>query len=200
MRATRISGLALALGCAAAVLGAQNLLTNPDFDFEVTPWVVGCGTTPVWTGLDEAGCPGSGSAHQLSGSCQGFTGAGVGQCVAAGGLTTLHTSARMRPTAGVAGVVVSFYSNPDCTAPADSSELSNTFAATGDWLSVDFSVGVPAGTQSLLVGFGALVAGGSLELDVDSGYAGARPRIFHDDLEGNPGGGPPVCRWSLVTP
>jgi hypothetical protein len=198
-RATGAVVLALALS--VAPLAAQNLLVNPDFDQDVAGWSQVCGPSFDWVAEDEAGCPGSGAAHVLCSDCMGIQGAGIGVCVQVGALETAWASARVRPSGGFGVVAMSFYDNPGCTEPSASQQVAPAVPATGDWMTVAFdAVAIPAGTVSILVGFGGAVAVGPIESDVDFAYFGARPLVFRDDFEGNAGGGEPTCRWSLVAP
>jgi hypothetical protein len=193
----------MALALIGGTLSAQNLIVNPDLDADPAGWTIGCGTSLDWLDEDEASCPGSGAARVAGTVCQGVPSAGAGQCVAVADLPTVFAAARVRVASGLApqsGVLIGFFDGADCGGSQIGEPLTAfAGAGVGEWRTVTFAVGVPTGALSAVVGFGAVDLAAPT-VDVDSGYAGARPRVFHDDLEGNPGGGPPVCRWSLVTP
>jgi hypothetical protein len=184
----------------AAPLAAQNLFVNADLNTDTTSWVVGCGTLMTWTSADESLCAGSGSAHVTSGPCQGFQGAGAGQCVPVAGLATLFASGRVRASAGFVGVVIGFFDGPDCTGTLIDSINSAAGGATHDWQTVSLAdVVVPTGTATALVGFGA-VNSTVVDADIDTGYAGGLPLVFRDDFEGDLEGAASACRWSVVSP
>jgi hypothetical protein len=188
-----VFGLALA---SATVVGAQNLFTNPDFDSEVTPWIEGCGSAPAWLGDDADGCPGSGASTQTSGPCQGFEGAGVGQCIPTAGLGNLFASARVRSNGLFAGVLVLFYENLECTEPNVGQTMSPMFPSDGQWQAVELAnFVVPPGAVAALVGFGAL-SSTALVADIDSAYVGESPLIFRDGFEGDTEGSTLACGWS----
>lgn len=191
--------LSCSLLCEAAVRG-DNLLANPDFDSEVTSWVVGCGSTPTWLDEDAAGCPGSGSSHQSAGPCQGFQGAGLGQCIPVQALSTLHASAWFRANEGFGGVLVAFYENLECQEPNVGQELSPMFPSTGVWQPVEFeNLSIPPGTVAILLGFGALSPSSTLVVDIDSAYVGEAPLIFRDGFEGDLEGSIAACAWSSTS-
>jgi hypothetical protein len=179
---------------------AQNLLVDPDFDSGVSSWVEGCGSAPAWLDEDAAGCPGSGASTQTSGPCQGFQGAGVGQCVAVADLDgLLFAAARVRAASGFSGVLVLFFENSDCTEPSSGQETSPTFPADGQWRTVELAnFVVPPGAVTALVGFGA-VSGTPVVVDVDAAYFGEARLIFRDGFEGDLQGATTACAWSSTT-
>lgn len=182
-----------------ARLAGQNLFANPDFDSDVAPWIAGCGSTPVWLGEDSAGCGGSGASTQTSGPCQGFQGAGVGQCVSVAGLSELFASARVRASSGFAGVLVFFFAGVNCIDPSTGDTVSPMVPATGEWVEVRFeNLEIPPGTASALVGFGAL-APGAIEVEVDAAYVGESNLVFRDDFEGDLEGSTDACAWSSTS-
>lgn len=192
--------LALGAVLASSPLAAQNLFVNPDFDTDASGWVLACGSNPTWMADDESGCLASGSVHVTSGSCQGLQGSGMGQCLPAGTMTSVWTSGRVRAQSGYVLAAFESFPSTDCSGVATAMINSTPVAATGSWQTVGLDdVALPAGTGSILVGFGAgdLFA---VDSDIDAGYAGTRPLIFRDGFEGDPDASPPSCRWSTVTP
>jgi hypothetical protein len=187
-------------GLGAVAAGAQNLFANPDFDEGVSSWVEGCGSAPVWLDADSAGCAGSGASTQTSGPCQGFQGAGVGQCVPLAGLDgLLFASARVRAASGFSGVLVLFFENSDCTEPSSGQETSPMFPANGEWQAVELAnFVVPPGAVTALVGFGA-VSGPPVVVDVDAAYFGEARLIFRDGFEGDLEDATTACAWSSTS-
>ena len=192
--------LTLGVALAGAPLAAQNLFVNPDFDADASGWLLACGSNPTWITGDEAGCPLSGAVHVTSGSCQGLQGSGVAQCFPATDGTVLFAAGRVRAASGYALAAISTYPTTDCSGPPATTVNSPLDPATGDWQTVVFDdFTVPAGTASVLIGFGAgdLTA---VDADIDAGYAGESPLVFHDDFEADSASAPPTCRWSAITP
>jgi hypothetical protein len=192
--------LALLLLLPCAPLAAQNLFVNPDLDTDTGGWVLACGSSPTWQTDDESGCLASGSVHVTSGSCQGLQGSGMGQCFAAGALTSISTTGRVRAPSGYVLAVFEAFPTVDCSGAPTTTINSTPVVATGDWQSVSLDdVAVPGGSGSILVGFGAgdFTA---VDADIDAGYAGERALVFRDGFEGDPDSAPPSCRWSTVTP
>ncbi|HSM14626.1 MAG TPA: hypothetical protein VLA66_11220 [Thermoanaerobaculia bacterium] len=190
----------VALGLlAAAPAGAQNLFTNPDLNQNPDGWILACGTTLTWIGDDEAGCPGSGSAHVTGTLCMGLQGAAAGQCVPVGAATTIAATGRVRAANGFAGVGMQFFDGADCTGNVLAQVNSAPVGATGDWQTVEDEQPVPGGSVSVAVGFGALDFA-AVDADVDAGYAGLVPLVFRDDFEGNLAGDDMPCRWSAAIP
>lgn len=195
-RARLVLGLAMA---GVTVAGAQNLFTNPDFDADVTSWIEGCGSAPAWLGDDADACPGSGASTQTSGPCQGFEGAGVGQCIPTAGLGNLFASARVRTDGLFAGVLVLFYENLECTEPNVGQTTSPMFPSDGQWQTVELAnFVIPPGAVAALVGFGA-ISTTALAADIDSAYVGESPLIFRNDFEGDSEGSTAACGWSTTS-
>jgi hypothetical protein len=194
--------LALTLGVAfaGAPLAAQNLLVNPDFDADASGWLLACGSNPTWITDDEAGCPLSGAVHVTSGSCQGLQGSGMAQCFPASEGTVLFAGGSGQGALGLPRAGISSYPTTDCSGPPATTVNSPLDPATGDWQTVVFDdFAVPAGTASVLVGFGA----GDftpVDADIDAGYAGESGLVFHDDFEADSASAPPTCRWSSIAP
>lgn len=183
----------------ATGLHAQNLFANPDFDEGVLPWIEGCGSVPTWLDDDAAGCSGSGASTQTSGPCQGFEGAGVGQCIPTAGLGNLFASARVRATSGFSGVLVVFFENLECAEPASGQAVSPMSPANGQWVPVEFqNFVIPPGTQAALVGFGA-VSNAAQSVDIDAAYVGEARSIFRDGFEGDLEGSTSACAWSATS-
>lgn len=193
--------LATVLVLAAPPLEAQNLFVNPDLDDSLMAWVMGCGTQMSWIAEDADSCPGSGAMYVASGPCQGLQGAGAGQCVTAVSLgPAVSAAASVRASSGYLLVVLRFFASPDCSGSMASQRVENFGIGNGQWRPLAFeNVTIPGGTGSILVGFGA-VGSGTVDADIDAGYAGALPLVFREDFEGNLGGTPPACRWSVVAP
>jgi hypothetical protein len=184
----------------AASAGAQNLMVNPDFDESIDGWVAACGSNPVWQFTeDEAGCPGSGSVHVTSGPCQGFQGAGAGQCLPIADGAIFFATGKVRAALGFVGVAVQYHDTADCSGIPIAEVTSTPVGATGGWDTVTFTDLAPTGTVATAVGFGAVNIQ-PVDADVDAGYAGILPLIFRDDFEGDTEGDTMPCRWSAVSP
>ena len=118
----------------------------------------------------------------------------------AAGLATISVSSRVKASTGTLVAVLEFHDAADCGGSVLGTVFTPSGGATGNWQTVtDVNRLVPVGTVTVLVGFGA-AGGGAVDAEVDAGYAGERPLVFRDDFEGNLGGAPPACRWSVVSP
>ena len=149
--------LALLLA-SARTASAQNLLTNPNFDTDLSNWSIVI-VTATFDGT--AGSPSPGSARWTDTVGSNLTVfSGVGQCVAVTPGNTYDFGGQLllsgAPVGGGVRVALALYGTPTCTAP---SAQGNDFSAslvttTGSWQPSTGQFTVPAGT------FGIRLMGG----------------------------------------
>jgi hypothetical protein len=182
-------------------LAAQNLVVNPDLDADPASWELGCGVDLLWQAVDEAACPGSGSLIATgSGPCGPSEGVSFHQCVPFAGPGTVWLAGRVRTGSGTIAAAVEHYGDPACTTLLSGPVFVAFGPATGEWQTLASNeIAVPAGVQAVRIGLGAAVTG-AVEVEADAAYLGTEPIAFRDDFEGNLGGSPPACRWSVVVP
>jgi carbohydrate binding protein with CBM4/9 domain len=140
------------LGAAPAVRGA-NLLSNPNFDTDLTGWY-GDGTgTFEWSPDDQGGNSASGSAHAVS------PGPGLAaidhECIPIEGATTYAGRAWVRVNAGNINtrLLLGTYSNPNCfyTGYLGSQSASSDSQGTEQWEHLVGQVTTPASAQSAIL-------------------------------------------------
>jgi len=140
------------LGVAPAVRSA-NLLSNPDFDTDLTGWY-GDGTAFLeWTSDDQAGNPASGSAHAVN------PGPGLAtidhECIPIEGATTYAAHAWVRINAGNSNtrLLLATYSNPNCdySGYLGSQSASSDAQGTQQWERIAGQVTTPPSAQSAIV-------------------------------------------------
>ena len=87
--------LAAALALGAQSLEAQNLVTNPTFDQNLSGWLLS-NFDPTWTPLDAGGSPASGSVRGIVPGGEFVSGPLLYQCVQATGGATYDYSVKAR--------------------------------------------------------------------------------------------------------
>jgi hypothetical protein len=147
---------------------AQNLLTNPHFDSDVSAWTFGA-VVAFDAAHDANGSGTSGSALQsvtLPTFLQALT-----QCV--DGITpgtTYQFGGQIRPTLIAAGgsavVGVAFFPNAGCSGPGLTSQAGTTVSALGSFQSSTGSIVAPAGASSVQV-IGTFSGSGNFQADFD---------------------------------
>jgi hypothetical protein len=164
----------LVLLCSAASASAQNLLTNPNFNTDLSGWNA---FGAVFDG--SAGSPSPGSA-QFGGSLAGTNATisvGLEQCVSgivAG--NTYDISGQLRvssaPSGGNARVAVSWYSGAGCTSGISTRTASGVSAATFQQSSGSFVA--PAGAVSAIfsVWIATSTTPGSFTVNLDNAFLG----------------------------
>ena len=180
---------------------AQNLFTNPDFDSDASGWLLACGSNPTWITDDEAGCPLSGAVHVTSGPCQGLQGSGVAQCFPATEGAVLFAAGRVRAASGYALAAISTYPTTDCSGPPATTV--NSPLDPRHRRLADDRLRRLHGPRRHRLGPDRLRCRRHLtavDADIDAGYAGESPLVFHDDFEADSASAPPTCRWSSIAP
>ena len=164
---------ALTLGLATTA-SAQNLIPDPAFAAGVSSWqpaaISGNYSMTFTPGFSKR--PGSGSALLSS---DGAAGGAFTVCVrvVAGGLYDWGYSVFCPDAARVTGMneSLTFYAGPGCTgATTGGSFIPIVATQTNAWIGPVSRVPIPAGTQTVLVGF------------ADLGAGGARPFMYLDDV------------------
>lgn len=194
-------GLLVALGLTAAA-GAQNLLTNPDFDagLGLTWWATGTGSWAL--GADSGSCLLSNSAAGTSGDVGGLQEVGMNseQCVPVDPLATptLYLGALYKVSANVyARLYLQFFSTGTCTNFDSWSNL--VFGLTSpSWNLILGPIAIPPTAQSAKV-WAEYIPVSALEppytASYDRLYLGALPQIFVDGFEAESGS---ACHWSTI--
>lgn len=155
MKCIRFAVLALGLILGAGRVQAQNLLTNPNFDADLSGWATTNASQGVtsWDGGD--GSPSAGSVLLSGVACCSIV---VSQCVpvVAGQSYDLGASLIQGPTAPAqtgdgAGVDVRMYSDGACSVPPALVTVQVQPALTGTWTRyAKGAVVAPPGAQSAL--------------------------------------------------
>lgn len=149
---------------------AANLLVNPDFDSSLDPWRSTNLSKNIWSSVDAADDPSSGSARGLIDQEPPFSGIAFRQCVQVAAGTTYDIGASalipsgQGPT-GSARAVAYFYGNDTCN-PGDL--IDNTTVgsvdAPGTWMEISDTLEAPAGSGSANLMFSIFKASGSGDL------------------------------------
>ena len=177
----RIGGLSLALGVFLAVpAGAQNLVPNPNFDTELSPWITAGSGSATFSTKDFTNSPNSGSGHLVVSPADPHTSSGLyspcspipaGATFSAGG-SFFIPSGQSRTASPE--VLIWWYSDTAC-APSKILTVSRGDAppVLDSWISVVKSgVAPPAGSHRYLISlnFEKIEAGGSVEGYVDNAF------------------------------
>jgi hypothetical protein len=135
-------------------LFAQNLLPNPHFDTDTTPWGTGFAYC-CWDGANDAeGSPGSGSARGAFSTAE-VVGeeAVVGVCMPAVAATTYTFGGKVliptQATAGTATINLGFYTTSNCSTGQLGTTTTLTLNQGAGWQSVSTSATAPAGSTYL---------------------------------------------------
>ena len=162
----------VSFGAATAVQGAANLLSNANFDTDLTGWFAGGIGTAEWTSDDAGGVPTSGSAHVVS------PGPGLAaidhDCIPIEGATTYAGRAWVRVNAGNhnTSLILAAYSTPDCFhSPGGylGSQAATAIAeGTEQWEHLVGEVTTPAEAQSAVVS--CSFGGNAVDAECDSVY------------------------------
>lgn len=208
---TAVAGLLLLAPLAPGVARAsENVLTNPEFDYDQMEagWTIALpgasGTLIDWTNEDSNACLGSGSGRIASSTTDvGTQWAEVGQCQpidSSAWPTGFHAafSYFSYETLGLAWASFFYYSDTACGQAGGSYLGYDGEAASIDpgWHRAAISrATLLAHTQSVFVAVGAEAYQLTrMELSFDRAYFGPRPVVFTDDFESVAS----TCRWSAV--
>jgi hypothetical protein len=196
-----VLGTIVALASSHAV-GAQNLLTNGDFDAGVglTDWGPGPGTLAL--GADAGSCLLSDSAAATSGGASGnqYFAMYSGQCITVDptATPTLFLGALYRTTAEVwARLFLQMFTDGAC-ASFHGYGGGHFGATSANWSFVGGQVPIPPEVHSfyVLADFNPMVAGNPPFTGAfDRFYVGVQPQIFVDGFEVESGS---ACRWSSI--
>ncbi len=157
------------LAAAPAVRGA-NLLSNPNFDTDLTGWFAGGMGTAEWTSDDQGGNPGSGSAHAVS------PGPGLAtidhDCIPIDGGTTYAAQAWVRVNAGNFNtrLLLGTYANPTCefSGYLGSQSASTDAQGTEQWERIAGELTTPPTAQSAILS--CSFGGGAVDGKCDAVY------------------------------
>jgi hypothetical protein len=201
---SRFGWMGLALLCAPAALGAQNLLGNPSFDQpeQLAPWVNGVVGASWSFGADFGSCTQSGSAQGTSVAVSTSQALRLYDptCIVLDGSTTssIWLAGRQRTEANVwSRFYLQLFSDSACTVFTFWS--AEAFASgSPTWAFHLGEVAIPENTGSALfwLDFNPKVLGLSqFTAAVDELYLGSEPLLFADGFEADSGS---PCRWSVV--
>jgi hypothetical protein len=164
----------LVLWCSAASASAQNLLTNPNFDTDLSGWSV---FGAVFDGT--AGSPTPGSA-KFTASVAGTNAtifSGLTQCVSgivAG--TSYDVSGQLRlssaPPGGTAFVAVAWYTGAACTSPVSTDGANGVSGATFQTSGGSFVAPAGAVSANFTVWIATSTTPGSFTVNVDDAFLG----------------------------
>lgn len=192
MRVFRIAAVALAVAFAAHPAWGQNLLINPDFDWDVQWWDVEQYVSLTWSPLDASGNPSSGSAEVTNAHPAPNQGTGISQCMnyppVIPGATYDFSGSALIPDGqsrtGDAMIGLRWYDGPDCTGNVVGDQPRRSTAVVGSWVRLESLDEIPpAGAVSVLfLAFPSKVeAGGTLVAHFDE--LNLNRSIFHDGFE-----------------
>lgn len=190
------------VACMAASVSAQNLITNPDFDTDVSGWSPSSSIDWTWQSDDYQGSPisGSGLAVQIGG-----TGSSVGiiQCIGSvspGEYYRLSTHVDF-PSGqlgeGTVSAFVWWYDGPACTGSQTTALVTPSTSSTAGWEQLSSAPEqAPAGTESVWV-YLLMTKSNSNPSDFEAAFDGVELRalpemIFADGFESGD-----VSRWAL---
>jgi hypothetical protein len=178
IRLIRVLVIALLYGAAAAApAAAQNLLTNPGFDSDLSGWDDNSGSGTFDATRDADGSPTSGSVRKLQNVTANNTAPFmVRQCVTAGVVddAAYNLGARIRmnqaPAGGETRIGFSFHGNLTCQFDVLAGGELLTSTASSAWQLVSHSPIAPPGTQSIsiFIDFRAGGTGGDFEVNADN--------------------------------
>lgn len=178
-----IAAVVFALGFTAQAR-AQNLLTNANFDTDVSTWVLGLNATALWQPLDAVASPTSGSALVTNSSADASRGTGILQCRAATAGQSYDFGVKVRIPSGQASTgsangIVAWFSSPTCTSGGLIGNAPTPGITVFDrWQGVSATnVKAPAGAVA-----------GYFECQVNKDGAGGTFRAYCDDLFFAPAG------------
>ena len=121
MAAFRFTILGVAILFVVSPTWSQNLVSNPDFDSDVTGWPPLSQASIVWASLDSSGSPVSGSAMVTNLSTTAHDGTGARQCIngLTGGQNYRVAADILIPSgqseSGDAYILVQWYDQPGCS-------------------------------------------------------------------------------------
>jgi hypothetical protein len=182
----------------------QNLVSNPDFDTDLTAWNPLSGALQMWDPLDADSDPLSGSALVTNIDPDPNDGSGSAQCI--DGLVgdwLYDVSAEFyipsgQVETGHAYLLVQFYTGTGCSSFIGFADTDPVFSTTTDvWVARTRRVWAPAGTQSarLRLSVWKNEAGGSLDAHFDNVGFESAALVFIDGFESGD-----VSAWTWSTP
>lgn len=191
MAGFRYTLVALMASLVSSLVLGQNLVTNSDFDADVTGWTTGSTATIVWHPLDADGNPLSGSAVVTNLSTTPGDSSGARQCIEGivggefyrAGAEILVPSGQSET--GRANVLIQWYVVPGCSSQLGSSSTPWIDDLTPDvWLNTANTFAAPPGVQAARLRL-------SVEKDQDSGILDAhfdgvefaKEQLFSDGFE-----------------
>ena len=177
---------------------AQNLVTNGDFDSGIGSWTRILGTSFSWSGLDEAGCAGSGSADDTAANTGATFDAAISQCVAISGGGTLSARVRYQQP-GTLTLRFDFTSAANCATGQLTTVTATAPASPSTWSdAVLNNAAVPGAAHAVLVTVSASHTA-PFHLLADQVRVSRRRPLFFDNFQGDVAGETHPCRWSSTT-
>jgi hypothetical protein len=131
----RVTLLVLCTTVPSSIALAQNLLTNPNFNQNISGWTAIPAGTATWDATDIDASPSSGSARVTNSGSQ----AQFQQCVAVSPGAKYDLIAHMRIPSGQAGtgaafIAINYYASAGCSGASRGSSSTSGVSETGRWL------------------------------------------------------------------
>jgi hypothetical protein len=192
MRTLQSIAIGLTASLVATAAWGQNLLINPDFDWDVAWWEVETYVSLAWSPIDASGHPWSGSAEVTNAHPGQLQGTGISQCVSwppvIPGATYDFAGSAFIPDGqsrtGDAMIGLRWYDGPDCAGSSVGDQPRRSTAVVGSWERLEALDEIaPAGAVSVLfLAFPSKIeAGGTLVAHFDELHFSRS--IFHNGFE-----------------